>query len=69
MWTLLYRDQWVPVWPNLEASLVWAAPVTLLHLMHRKRLKHISARLGEMHGRLADLHEQLTAPMPPEDET
>lgn len=62
MWTLLYRDQWVPVWPNLEASVIWATPVIWLHWWHRKHLKNISARLAE-------LHERLTAPMPPEDET
>ncbi len=48
MWTLLYRDQWVPVWPNLEASVIWALPVVWLHWKHRKHLRHISAKLAEV---------------------
>lgn len=63
MWIVLYRDLYVPIWPNLAASAISTLPaLALLHAKHRKHLAHISTRL-------ADLHERLTAPMPPEDET
>lgn len=48
VWTLFYRDQWAPVWPNLEANVIWAAPVIWLHFKHRKHLLHLSKRLTEL---------------------
>lgn len=40
----LYRDLWVPVWPNLAASLVWG-PV-LVHF-HNRSIKRHSQHLPE----------------------
>lgn len=52
MWTLLYRDLWGPVWPNLAASVIWATPVIWMHFKHRKHLTNISKRLTELAARL-----------------
>lgn len=52
MWTLFNRDFWAPVWPNLVANVVWATPVILLHVMHRKHLAHVLKRLTELEKRL-----------------
>lgn len=41
MWTLLYRDLWGPVWPNLVASVV-SLPVAFA--WHHRRVKaHVDA--------------------------
>lgn len=54
MWTLFYRDLWGPVWPNLAANVVWAAPVIWMHVKHRKHLRHISNKLAELTARLEE---------------
>lgn len=48
MWTLLYRDLWSPIWPNLAASVIWAAPVLRQHRRHRRHLMHISSELADL---------------------
>jgi len=45
VWTLLYRDLWSPIWPNLAASVIWAAPVLR---QHRRHLMHISSELADL---------------------
>lgn len=74
MWTVLYRDLWGPVWPNLAASAVLAAGVwarakrRMLAELDRRDAIHAENH-ARTHQLMRDLHERLTAPMPPEDET
>ena len=46
IWVLLYRDQWVPVWPNLEASALWTWPILAWH--HRRIRRHVDRRMNEL---------------------
>ena len=45
MWTLLYRDLWAPVWPNLAASALWTWPVLAWH--HRRMRAHLAKTIDE----------------------
>lgn len=39
MWTLIYRDLWGPVWPNLAASVVTLPVAFVWH--HRRVRAHV----------------------------
>lgn len=65
---------WGPVWPNLAASAVigtlawlWAKRKFLAELDKRDRIH--AANHVKTHQLVRELHERLTATMPPEDET
>lgn len=40
MWTLLYRDLWCPIWPNLAASGICLPIAFVWH--HRKIKAHVT---------------------------
>lgn len=46
----LNRDLWGPMWPNLAASVVWAAPAFTVHhvLMRRHTTREIDRQTGEL---------------------
>lgn len=65
---------WGPVWPNLAASVVtvaggwlWARRRVLAELDRRDRIH--AQHHAITHELVRTLHERLTMPMPPEDET
>lgn len=46
---------WLGIWPNLAASAITWAAVTLSHRWHlNKRLTELHARLDELHAKLDD---------------
>lgn len=46
----LNRDFWSPVWPNLVASVLWAAPAFVAHhvLMRRHTTREIDRQTAEL---------------------
>lgn len=46
MISALYRDLWVPVWPNLAASALWAPGALWWH--HSRLRKHVTAEIGQV---------------------
>lgn len=46
----LNRDFWGPVWPNLVASVLWAAPAFTVHhrLMRRHTTREIDRQTAEI---------------------
>lgn len=50
--TVLIRDLWDPVWPNLVASALWA-PAALW--WHQSRIrKHVTAEMRQLHADVSD---------------
>lgn len=45
IWTLLYRDLWGPVWPNLASSAACTLPALWWH--HRRLRAHIAKSIDE----------------------
>jgi len=45
MWTVIYRDLWGPIWPNLAASAICLPPAFLWHHRHMKR--HVTRVIEE----------------------
>lgn len=39
------QDFWVPVWPNIAASIIWAVPAFIWH--HNRLVKHFEKKLAE----------------------
>jgi hypothetical protein len=50
--TLLVRDLWDPIWPNLAASAVWAPPAMWWHQSRLRR--HVSAEVQQIRDDLAN---------------
>ncbi len=52
MWVLFYRDLWVPVWPNLVASALWAPGALWWH--HSRLRQHVTDEVERIRDELAD---------------